>query len=171
MRPDTTRAAALLALALALPGCGDALEGSWKAELTCCDIKGTGFEGYFCGPNSPFKAQCGWSDTYNITFWGGRFELERRRGTQTPVGEHGFYIYDEAGGTLELRTCDGHDCGGLLKALEWARAAEGAPRAIVAATVKGRGVSFMEGDHAWHGKRIGDEEYAIAARELSSEGS
>jgi hypothetical protein len=114
MRPDTTRAAALLALALALPGCGDALEGSWKAELTCCDIKGTGFEGYFCGPNSPFKAQGGWSDTYNITFWGGRFELERRRGTQTPVGEHGFYIYDEAGGTLELRTCDGHDCGDTI---------------------------------------------------------
>jgi transketolase len=72
---------------------------------------------------------------------------------------------------LETRECDGHDCGELLEALEWARAAEGAPRAIVAATVKGKGVSFMEGDHAWHGKRIGDEEYAIAKRELSTEGS
>jgi transketolase len=70
---------------------------------------------------------------------------------------------------LEVRECDGHDCGELLAAFEWARGASAAPRAVVARTVKGKGVSFMEGDHAWHGRRIGDEEYAIAKRELAEE--
>jgi transketolase len=36
----------------------------------------------------------------------------------------------------------------------------------VAETVKGKGVSFMEGQAAWHGKPIGDEEYAQAVKEL-----
>jgi len=68
---------------------------------------------------------------------------------------------------LEARECDGHDCGALLSAFDWATSKPTGPRAIVAATVKGKGVSFMEGDHAWHGRRIGDEEYAIARRELA----
>jgi transketolase len=36
----------------------------------------------------------------------------------------------------------------------------------VASTVKGKGVSFMEGQSAWHGKPISDEDYAVAKRDL-----
>jgi transketolase len=61
--------------------------------------------------------------------------------------------------------CDGHDVRSLLAAFDAALAADG-PAAIVAKTVKGKGVSFMEGQAAWHGKPIGDAEYAQAVKEL-----
>ena len=67
---------------------------------------------------------------------------------------------------LETTDCDGHDCRGIYDALLWAGQADGAPRAIVARTVKGKGVSFMEGQSAWHGKPISDEDYEIAKAEL-----
>ncbi len=60
---------------------------------------------------------------------------------------------------------DGHDPAGLLEAFEAAAKIDG-PAAIVAATVKGKGVSFMEGQAAWHGKHIDDEHYARAVAEL-----
>jgi transketolase len=66
----------------------------------------------------------------------------------------------------EVAECDGHDCESVLQALTWARRADGQPRAIVASTVKGKGVSFMEGESAWHGKPIEPEHYATAKREL-----
>ncbi|KKL45266.1 hypothetical protein LCGC14_2357410, partial [marine sediment metagenome] len=40
------------------------------------------------------------------------------------------------------------------------------PAAVVARTVKGKGVSFMEGKSLWHGKTIGDDECAKAVKEL-----
>ena len=42
----------------------------------------------------------------------------------------------------------------------------GRPALILAATVKGKGISFMEGRNTWHGKAINDEEYARAKAEL-----
>ncbi len=61
--------------------------------------------------------------------------------------------------------CDGHDAGSLLEAIEAAIGWEG-PAAVVARTVKGKGVSFMEGRAAWHGRPIGDAEYEQAMAEL-----
>jgi len=66
----------------------------------------------------------------------------------------------------QVTECDGHDCEKILEALEWARSSDGLPRAIVANTVKGKGISFMEGQSAWHGKPIDGEHYAAAKREL-----
>lgn len=61
---------------------------------------------------------------------------------------------------------DGHDCKELLSAFEEAKSVREKPVVILAETVKGKGVSFMEGDYHWHGKPINDEEYARAVREL-----
>jgi transketolase len=72
---------------------------------------------------------------------------------------------------LEVTCCDGHDYGALIDAFDWARHEARGPRAIVAHAVKGKGVSFMEGDHAWHGKPISDEDYARAKGELAGGGS
>ena len=44
------------------------------------------------------------------------------------------------------------------------------PTAIVAKTVKGKGVSYMEDNAGWHGKAPNDEEFAIAMEELTKEG-
>lgn len=62
--------------------------------------------------------------------------------------------------------CDGHDVAALEAALDEAEDTRGVPTVILADTVKGKGVSFMEGQSAWHGKAIDDESYSIAMNEL-----
>ena len=62
--------------------------------------------------------------------------------------------------------CDGHDHGAIAAACAAAAAHEGGPTLIVARTVKGKGVSFMEDRHEWHSKPLSAEELEAAAREL-----
>ena len=65
---------------------------------------------------------------------------------------------------------DGNDFDEIRKALDEAKATKGMPTAIIAHTVKGKGVSFMENQVGWHGKAPNDEEYAIAMEELRKAG-
>ncbi|HEO70123.1 MAG TPA: transketolase [Candidatus Hydrogenedentes bacterium] len=62
--------------------------------------------------------------------------------------------------------CDGHSIPDLMRALEEARGVRGRPSVIIANTVKGKGVSFMEHRHEWHGKEISDEDYEKAIEDL-----
>ena len=62
---------------------------------------------------------------------------------------------------------DGHDFDQIAAAFKEAREVKGKPVAIVAKTVKGKGVSYMENQAGWHGKAPNDEEYAIAMEELN----
>ncbi|HHY40587.1 MAG TPA: transketolase [Syntrophaceticus sp.] len=52
----------------------------------------------------------------------------------------------------EVREIDGHDFRDLLKAFDWAQRVKDKPSMIIAHTIKGKGVSFMEGMVDWHGK-------------------
>ena len=61
---------------------------------------------------------------------------------------------------------DGHDFQALEEAFSTAAACKGRPTVLLARTVKGRGVSFMEGNYGWHGKAPNDEQYAAAHQEL-----
>lgn len=61
---------------------------------------------------------------------------------------------------------DGHDMKDILSTIEKAQAHTGGPVAIVAHTVKGHGVSFMEGNYKWHARVPTDEELATAMGEL-----
>jgi transketolase len=63
--------------------------------------------------------------------------------------------------------CDGHDVEALAAAFEQAKAHADGPVVIVASTVKGKGVSFMEGDAGWHGKAPSAEQTAAALAELA----
>jgi transketolase len=65
-----------------------------------------------------------------------------------------------------VREIDGHDMGQILDALDWARETKGSPAAILAHTVKGKGVSFMEDRHEWHGKAPNREQAIAALGEL-----
>ena len=65
--------------------------------------------------------------------------------------------------------CDGHDLKALNAAFDEAENTKGVPTMIIADTVKGKGVSFMEGKAAWHGKAIDDESFALAMKELGGE--
>ena len=61
---------------------------------------------------------------------------------------------------------DGHDMAAILDVLAQVRAGDGRPVAIVSNTMKGKGVSYMEGHYYWHTRAIKPEEYAIAMRDL-----
>lgn len=64
---------------------------------------------------------------------------------------------------------DGHDFNEILGALDKAKLTQGHPTVIIAHTVKGKGVSFMEGIVGFHGKAPSDEEYSQAMKELGGE--
>ncbi|MHB8107445.1 MAG: transketolase [Candidatus Cryosericum sp.] len=64
---------------------------------------------------------------------------------------------------------DGHDMHQCVNALEEAKAVKGQPTAIVAHTIKGKGVSFMEDQAGWHGKAPSQDELAQAIRELDAQ--
>ncbi len=65
--------------------------------------------------------------------------------------------------------CDGHNISEVVKTLEGAKeSSESGPVAIIAHTVKGKGVSFMEGKHQWHGKAPNEEERKQALAEIDS---
>ena len=67
-------------------------------------------------------------------------------------------------------TIDGNDFEQIAKAFEEARATKGMPTAIIAKTVKGKGVSFMENAVNWHGVAPNDEQFEIAMQELEKAG-
>ena len=67
---------------------------------------------------------------------------------------------------FEVVKIDGHSFEEIEAALNKARATKGKPFAILAQTVKGKGVSFMENQVGWHGKACNDQEYEIAVKEL-----
>lgn len=62
--------------------------------------------------------------------------------------------------------CDGHDPADIAAAFDAARACKGKPTMLIAHTVKGKGVSFMENQAGWHGKAPNEEQRAQALREL-----
>lgn len=63
-------------------------------------------------------------------------------------------------------TVDGHDYGKIGEALDQARATKGKPTFILAETVKGKGVSYMEGKIGWHGMAPSKEQLEQAVKEL-----
>ena len=65
---------------------------------------------------------------------------------------------------------DGHDFDQIDAAFKEARQVKGMPTAIIAKTVKGKGVSFMENMASWHGVAPNDEQYAMAMADLEKAG-
>jgi transketolase len=66
------------------------------------------------------------------------------------------------------RDIDGHDMGQLCGALDWAEESEGAPSLIVAHTVKGKGISFIEGKAQFHNAAFTEEQIKQAIAELEA---
>ena len=68
---------------------------------------------------------------------------------------------------FEVIQVDGHNIAELINAFEQAKKVKGKPTAIIANTIKGKGVSFMENQAGWHGKAPNQEEYEQAMQELT----
>ena len=73
----------------------------------------------------------------------------------------------EAFGWNVLRA-DAHDFASLEAAFKAAKKCKGKPSVIIADSIKGKGVSFMENQVGWHGKAPNDEQYAAAVAELNA---
>ena len=65
---------------------------------------------------------------------------------------------------------DGHNFDEIRAAFKEAKETKGMPTAIIAKTIKGKGVSFMENEASWHGSAPNDEQYAVAMAELEKAG-
>jgi len=68
---------------------------------------------------------------------------------------------------FQIIKIDGNDVDEIIKAFDVARNVKGRPTCIIAETVKGKGVSFMENQVKWHGKAPNEEEFKQAIEELS----
>lgn len=70
---------------------------------------------------------------------------------------------------LEVKTIDGHSLDEVAGAFEWARSVKGKPQAIIANTIKGKGVALLEAEQGkWHGKPIPYEDEAEVLQELGT---
>ena len=67
---------------------------------------------------------------------------------------------------FEVVNIDGHDFEQIAAAFDKARSTKGRPTAIIAKTVKGKGVSFMENQVGWHGAAPNAEQYETAMADL-----
>lgn len=67
---------------------------------------------------------------------------------------------------FEAASCNGHDVVGIEKACDLLFNGSRLPKALIAQTVKGRGLSFMESENKWHYTRISGEVFASASKEL-----
>jgi transketolase len=67
----------------------------------------------------------------------------------------------------EVRECDGHEVTSILAGIEELQRVKGRPGVLLAHTIKGKGVSFMEGNPAWHAKPPNEQEYLQAKTELA----
>ena len=67
------------------------------------------------------------------------------------------------------RTYNGHDMEEILASFKWLDSDDAWPKAVIYDTLKGKGVSFMEGKSAWHGAPIDDASYAKGRPELTAD--
>ncbi len=69
----------------------------------------------------------------------------------------------------EVFECDGNDMAAIIATVERAQTVKGKPSVIIANTVPGKGVSYMEGDYTWHGKPPNKEQAALALAQLQAD--
>lgn len=65
-----------------------------------------------------------------------------------------------------VQTIDGHDTAAIRRAIDTAKAVPGKPSVIIANTIKGKGISFMENQYKWHSGQITEEQFAQGLKDL-----
>ena len=69
---------------------------------------------------------------------------------------------------FEIIKIDGNDIDEIINAFEVAKNVKEKPTCIIAKTIKGKGISYMENQVGWHGKAPNEEQYELAIKELES---
>jgi transketolase len=99
---------------------------------------------------------------YGFATDAGYGSLARQPAQENPVAKWQAFGW----ATIEI---DGHDLQEIVDACSQARATRGQPTIIIARTVKGKGVSYMENDFNWHSKPVTDEDLRVAREELAAQ--
>lgn len=146
-----------LALGIALSDMHDGIDAYTYAILGDGEIN-EGVVWETCMNASKFKAD----KLISILDWNG-VQLDGTTAEIMPMGD--IELKFKAFGYNTI-VCDGHDVASLSAAIATAKTVKGVPTIILAKTVKGKGVSFMEGKNAWHGAPVKDEHYEAAMKEL-----
>ena len=104
-------------------------------------------------------------EVFGITFEQGRNELKIDEVNSPYPIDKKFEAFN-----FHVINIDGHDFDAIDAAFKEAKATKGQPTAIIAKTVKGKGVSFMENQASWHGAAPNDEQYKVAMEDLEKAG-
>jgi transketolase len=115
---------------------------------------------------SPGHTSSSWSPTDILValFFGGVLRygpISREMGLEPLVDKwqsFGLYVVE----------ADGHDMDDLLAKLEEVKAVQDQPAIIIAHTIKGKGVSFVEADYTFHGRALNQEQAILAREELNA---
>jgi transketolase len=105
-----------------------------------------------------------WNDLQQNGFWPDEgptgWPNRQRRPTDRPHEKFAAFGW-------AVKEIDGHDMEEILGAFDWARSVTGQPQVIIARTIKGKGVSYMENRPEWHAKVPTDAELETARQELA----
>jgi transketolase len=129
-----------------LIGCGEMNEGQiWEAAMAAVKFK---------------------LDHLIVLLDYNRYQLDGAMDDIMPLGDVAAKWKSFGWNVIEV---NGHDPEDISEGLDRARKMKDIPSILIARTVKGKGVSFMENTHVWHGKQISEQEYAQAVKELAEE--
>lgn len=119
--------------------------------------EGSNYEGMMAAGHYKLDNLCVTIDLNRLQISGATSEVMCSDSLSEKFKAFGFHVID---------VWDGNDCGQLVKAYDEAAAYKGRPTAVIAHTVKGKGISFMENEASWHHGVMSEEQYSRAVKEL-----
>lgn len=146
-------------------GVGMALAAKMNGQDYCTYVvlgdgemaEGSNYEGMMAAGHYQLDNLCATVDLNRLQISGTTREVMDSSSLAEKFRDFGWHVIEVA---------DGNDCGQLVKAYEEAAALQGKPTAVIAHTVKGKGVSFMEDQASWHHGVMTEEQYLQAVKEL-----
>lgn len=135
---------------------------SYRTYIVCGDgemAEGSNYEGMMAAGHYHLDNLCVTVDVNGLQISGKTRDVMDTGNLRRKFEDFGFFA-------IEVK--DGNDCGQLLDAYEKAKTVQGKPTAILAHTVKGKGVSFMENEPSWHHGVMSESQYRQAVAELSA---
>jgi len=120
-----------------------------------CD-EGQVWEASMCAAHYGLNNLCAFLDYNGLQIDGKTSDVMNTKSLASKFKSFGWHVIE----------CDGNNIGELITALQEAQNWTNGPSIIIGHTIKGKGVSFMEGDYTWHGKAPDQEQYEQAMDEL-----
>lgn len=119
--------------------------------------EGSNYEGMMAAGHYHLDNLCVTVDLNRLQISGRTDEVMCSADLESKFRDFGFHV---------IQVADGNDCGQLRAAYELAKSYQDGPTAVIAHTVKGKGVSFMENQASWHHGVMSGEQYKQAAAEI-----